>query len=96
MSQSDELSRIAVRLDDLHRSGDHEAWAKLRRLAIIALCCKEDDPLIEVMDTDPPCVFVGQATVSESAITKFINDEPRERWRYPVPNVRPSQLLECR
>jgi hypothetical protein len=81
MSEPDELSRMAVRLEMLRRSGEHGAWAKLRRLAIVALCCKEDDPLIEVMDTDPPCVFVAQAAISEKAITEFVDDEPREPWQ---------------
>ena len=76
MSEPDELSRMAARLEMLRRSGDYRAWDKLRRLEIVVSCCPRS-PLIEVMGTDPPCALVAQATVSESAMTKFVEGEPR-------------------
>jgi hypothetical protein len=49
--------RVLIELEQLRR--DHRAWAMLRRLVIVAPCCPRS-PLIEVMDTDPPCVLVRQ------------------------------------
>ena len=62
---SDEYSRVLAQLEMLRRSGDRGMWAALRRLAIIAPCCKDRRPLLEVMDTDPPVVLVGQVTYGE-------------------------------
>ncbi|BBX63030.1 hypothetical protein MSAS_22040 [Mycobacterium saskatchewanense] len=56
--------------------GDHEAWAKLRRLAIVAPCCKDRRPMIEVMQTDPPCVLVGQLSYGHTDLS----DADRKPW----------------
>ena len=53
------LDEVAARLEVLRGSGDHKAWAKLRRVMIVAPCCKSE-PLIEVMATDPPVLLVAQ------------------------------------
>jgi hypothetical protein len=71
---------MAVQLATLRRLGGHEAWAKLRRLAIVAPCCKEES-LIEVMDTEPRCVLLPPVAVSQNAMTRLTDGEPRGRWQ---------------
>ena len=79
-SQPEELRRALTDIEHLRRSGP-EDWLKARRLAIFAHCCQDREPLIEVMNTDPRSVLVGQTTVSQTAITKFVDDEPRHPWQ---------------
>jgi hypothetical protein len=86
-AQPEELQRVLIQLEQL-RNADANLygrgrpnWEAARRLAITAECCQDRHPLVEVMNTDPPCVLVGQVTVSESAVTKFVNDEPRGQWQ---------------
>ena len=59
MTGPDDYARVLAQLELLRRSGDRRVWAKLRRLVIAAPCC-ERSALVEVMDTDPPCVLVRQ------------------------------------
>lgn len=84
-SQPEELRRVLLELERLRHADvalrGRPNWLKARRLAIFAECCKDREPLIEVMNTDPPCVLVGQVTYSEDAITKFDEGSERERWQ---------------
>lgn len=80
MTGNDGLSAMAGQLETLRACGDHRAWDALRRLTVVAECCTRS-PLLEVMGTDPPCVCLGQATVSERAATTFAGDGPRARWQ---------------
>jgi hypothetical protein len=77
---SDDYSRVLGPLELLRRSGNRALWAKVRRVAINASCCTEVGPLIEVMETDPPCVLVSRPVVSASAVTDFIKGKPRVQF----------------
>lgn len=74
-SDFDRLSQLSERLKTLWDAGDHKAWAKLRRLQIVAPCCKSE-PVIEVMNTDPPCVLVAQPDYSGARP----DDPERKPW----------------
>lgn len=75
MSEPDDYLPILAQLERLRRSGDRRAWAKMRRLVIAAPCCA-GSPLIEVMDTTPPCVMVRQVTYGHTAP----DDPDRKPW----------------
>jgi hypothetical protein len=59
LSEHDDYLTVLAQLERLRR--DRGAWAKMRRLVIAAPCCARS-PLIEVMNTMPPCVMVRQVT----------------------------------
>ena len=66
---SDESMSVVAALELLRRAdqpyGYPKNWVEQRRLAVVAECCKDRPPLIEVMNTDPPCVIVGTAEHAE-------------------------------
>lgn len=73
MTGTPDLGQMKAALDSLR--GNHKLWAEARRLAIFAKCCKEE-PLIQVMDTTPPCVLLGQPDYTR---TKS-DDAERKPW----------------
>ena len=85
-TQPDELQRVLIQLQ-LLRNADAPLrrgpnWLSARRLAVYARCCQDREPLVEVMNTDPACVLLGQAAVGQSAIAKFEDvDTDRRRWQ---------------
>lgn len=66
MSDTDAQLAVLAQLERLRQAdkpyGRPKNWLKARRLVIVAACCQRSS-LIEVMDTDPPCVLVGQVMV---------------------------------
>ena len=58
MMNEDEQRQVLAQVDELRRT-DRRAWARLRRLVIVAECCQRS-PLIEVWETDPPHVRMRQ------------------------------------
>lgn len=76
MSEPDEYSRVLAQLEMLRRCGDRGMWANMRRLAIAAPCCP-GSPLVEVMDTDPPCVLVRQLSYGHTDP----DDPDRKQWQ---------------
>jgi hypothetical protein len=74
--QDDEYLPVLAALERLRRDDaalyGRPNWHKMRRLVIVAECCKEE-PLIEAMNTDPPCVLVGQITYGRA-------DPDRKPW----------------
>ncbi|HYB39187.1 MAG TPA: hypothetical protein VEF72_28005 [Mycobacterium sp.] len=86
-NEIDQLQRVMVELERL-RNADANLygqgrphWEAKRRLVIVAACCDDREPLVEVMNTDPPCVLVGQVVVSGAAVIKFVEGEPRRPWQ---------------
>ncbi len=75
MSEPDELSKMADRLDELLKTGNRQAWATLRRLRIVAPCCPRFT-LVEVLSTTPECVRVRQVNAGHIRA----GDPDRRRW----------------
>lgn len=75
MSTQDEQLRVLAQLEALRQSGDRRAWAKARRLAIVAECCPRT-PLVEVMETSPESVLVRQISYGHADIA----DTERKPW----------------
>jgi hypothetical protein len=71
MSDQHESFSVIAALELLRRAdepyGHPKNWLKRRRLAVVAACCKDRPPLIEVMETNPPCVLVGGAAHGSTA-----------------------------
>ncbi|WP_322859153.1 hypothetical protein U8D42_03970 [Mycobacterium europaeum] len=65
MNEAEQHLPVLAELERLDRADaavdGRPNWMRVRRLAIFAPCCKEE-PLIEVMNTEPPCVLVRQVT----------------------------------
>lgn len=76
MSGPDDYLRVAAQLEKLRNCEDLAVWAKTRRLAITAPCCP-GAPLIQVMDTDPPCVLVRQIAYGHTDP----DDPDRKPWQ---------------
>lgn len=69
------------RAADAALNDERPHWLANRRLAILAPCCVDRGPLVEVMDTEPPSVLVGQVSISEKAIEKFTSRQERAPWQ---------------
>ena len=63
MNEAEQHLHVLAELERLDRADaavdGRPNWLRVRRLAIVAECCKEE-PLVEVMNTEPPCVLVQQ------------------------------------
>lgn len=77
MSDQHQFTKVLADLERIRLAdkpfGRPRLWLRLRRLVIVADCCKEY-PLAEVMSTDPPCVLVGQVEVKSQPC------EERKHW----------------
>lgn len=86
-AQSEEMQRALIELQVLRNAdaalGDQRPnWLAARRLAIYARCCQDRAPLVEVMNTIPPCVLLSQVAYSSSAVTQFAErDADRDLWQ---------------
>lgn len=86
-AQPEALRRVLIHLESLRNAdatlhGERPNWLAERRLAVYANCCRDRMPLVEVMNTDPPCVLLAQASVSQSAVERSSEDNPdRPRWQ---------------
>jgi hypothetical protein len=85
--QPEELQRVLIQLQLLRNAdaalhGERPNWLAARRLAIYAKCCQDREPLVQVMNTDPPCVLLGQVIYSEDALIRFVDsDLDRSLWQ---------------
>lgn len=63
MNEAEQHLHVLAELQKLDRADQaldgRPNWLRVRRLEIVAECRKEE-PLIEVMNTEPPCVLVQQ------------------------------------
>lgn len=86
-AQPEELQRVLIQLQSLRNADaklhyERPNWLAVRRLAVYAKCCLDRDPLVQVMNTDPPCVLLGQVIYSESGLTQFVDGDPdRNPWQ---------------
>jgi hypothetical protein len=68
---SDDSTLAIVALEQLRQAdrayGYPKNWVQRRRLAVVAQCCPNRAPLLEVMETEPPCVVVRGVKYGKAA-----------------------------
>lgn len=69
-----------LRQSDKPFGGEPVNWTAARRLAVVAECCPDREPLVQVMNTCPPSVVTGQAGFTPTA-PALTGDEERLQWQ---------------